>query len=126
MRNRVDASLVQEALQRAVGRRQPAVGLIHHSDRGSPDACGAYQALLAEHDLRCRMSRQGDGLDKAVAERLFGSLQGACTSLQHCARPQEARDAVIAYIEMFYNSKRLHSYLGYVSPKAFEGCAKAA
>lgn len=93
----------------ALGRRQPAVGLIHHSDRGSHYACGASQALLAEHGIRCRMSRQGDCLDNAVAERFFGSLNGECTSLPHGARRQEARDAVIAYIEMFYNSTRLHS-----------------
>jgi transposase InsO family protein len=90
----------------AWGRRQPAVGRIHHADRGSQYACGAYQALLADHGIRCRMSRQGDCLDKAVAERFFGSLTGECPSLHHGARRPEARDAVIAYIELFYNSKR--------------------
>jgi putative transposase len=97
--HRGDAAFVQEALRMAVG-------LIHHSDRGSQDACGAYHALLAEHGIRCRMSRQGDGLDNAVAERGLGRLKGECTALHHGARRQEARDAVIAYIEMFYNSKR--------------------
>ena len=122
----LDATMVQEAWHTALGRRKPAVGLIHHSDRGSQYACGAYQALLAEHGIRCSMSRKGDCLDHAVAERFFGSLKGECTLLPHCARRQEARDAVIEYIEMFYNSKRLHSYLGYVSPNAFEGFVKAA
>lgn len=124
--HRVDATLVQDALRMALGRRKPAVGLIHHSDRGSQYACGAYQALLAEHGIRCSMSRKGDCLDNAVAERFFGSLKGECTSLHHGARRQEARDAVIAYIEMFYNSKRLHSYLGYLSPNAFEDFTHAA
>jgi putative transposase len=124
--HRVDTALVQDALRMALGRRQPAVGLIHHSDRGSQYACGAYQALLAEHGIRCSMSRKGDCLDNAVAERFFGSLKGECTSLHHGARRQEARDAVIAYIEMFYNSKRLHSYLGYLSPNAFENFTHAA
>jgi putative transposase len=124
--HRVDTALVQDALRMALGRRQPAVGLIHHSDRGSQYACGAYQALLAEHSIRCSMSRKGDCLDNAVAERFFGSLKGECTSLHHGARRQEARDAVIAYIEMFYNSKRLHSYLGYLSPNAFENFTHAA
>jgi putative transposase len=72
------------------------------------------------------MRRQGDGLDHAVAERFFGSRKGECTLIHHCARRQEARDAVIESIEMCYNSKRLHSYLGDVSPHAFEGFAKAA
>jgi putative transposase len=68
--------------------------------------------LLAEHGIRCRMSRQGDGLDNAVAERFFGSLKGECTSPHHGARRQEARDAVIADIAMFYHSTRLPAYLG--------------
>jgi transposase InsO family protein len=72
------------------------------------------------------MSRKGDCLDNAVAERFFGRLTGECTALHHGARRQEARDAVIAYIEMFYNSKRLHSYLGYLSPNAFEDFTHAA
>ena len=124
--HRVDAALVQEALRMALGRRKPAVGLIHHSDRGSQYACGAYQAVLAEHGIRCSMSRKGDCLDNAVAERFFGSLKGECLSLHHSPRRQEARDAVIAYIEMFYNSNRLHSYLGYVCPNAFEDFTHAA
>jgi putative transposase len=126
MSHRVDAALVQEALHMALGRRKPAEGLIHHSDRGSQYACSAYQALLVAHGIRCSMSRKGDCLDNAVAERFFGSVKGERTSLHHYARRQEARDDVVEYIEMFYNSKRLHSYLGYVSPNAFESLAKAA
>ena len=126
MSRRVDAALVQEALQMALGRRKPAEGLIHHSDRGSQYACNAYQALLAEHGIRCSMRRKGDCLDNAVAERFFRSVKGERTSLQQYIGRQEARDDVIDYIEMFYNSKRLHSYLGYVSPNDFEALAKAA
>ena len=70
------------------------------------------------------MSRKGDCLDNAVAERFFGSVKGECTSLPSMLGRQEARDDVIEYIEMFYNSKRLHSYLGYVSPNDFEGFAR--
>ena len=62
--------------------------------------------------MRCRRSRQGDGLDHAVAERFCGSLKGACTSLRPYATRQEAWDDVIDYIEMFDNSQRLPSYLG--------------
>jgi transposase InsO family protein len=126
MSHRVDVALVREALQVAWGRRQPAAGLIHHSDRGSQYACGAYQALLAEHGIHCSMSRKGDCLDNAVAERFFGSVKSERTSLQQYARRQEARDDVSEYIEMFYNSRRLHSYLGYVSPNNFERLAKTA
>jgi putative transposase len=126
MSNRIDAALVQEALHMAIGRRRPAAGLLHHSDRGSQYACSAYQAVLAEHGICCSMSRKGDCLDNAVVERFFGSLKGERTSHRQYATRQEARDDVIDYIEMFYNSTRLHSYLGYVSPNEFEGLAKVA
>jgi putative transposase len=72
------------------------------------------------------MSRQGDCLDHAVAERFFGSLKGERTALRHYTTRQEARDDVIDYIEMFYNSRRKHSYLGYVSPNEFEKLAVVA
>jgi transposase InsO family protein len=101
MSSRIDAELVQEALHMALGRRRPSAGLMHHSDRGSQYACGTYQALLAAHGIRCRMSRKGDGLDNAVAERFFGSLKGERTSLRHDATRQEARDDVSDDIEMF-------------------------
>jgi transposase InsO family protein len=100
--------------------------LIHHSDRGRQYACGTYQALMAEFGLRCRMSRKGDCLDHAVAERFFSSLKGERTSLRHDASRQEVWDKVIDYIEMFYNSKRLHAYWGYVSPNDFERLARVA
>lgn len=126
MSSRIDAALVQEALRMALGRRGPTPGLLHHSDRGSQYACGAYQELLAAHGMRCSMSRKGDCLDNAVVERFFRSLKGERTALCHYATRQEARDDVINYIEMFYNSTRLHSSLGYVSPNDFERVAKAA
>jgi transposase InsO family protein len=71
--SRIDAALVQEALRMALGRRGPAPGWLHHSDRGSQYACGAYQELLAAYGIRCSMSRKGDCLDNAVVERFFGS-----------------------------------------------------
>jgi putative transposase len=126
MSSRIDAELVQEAWRMALGRRRPSAGLMHHSDRGSQYAWGTYPALLAENGIRCRMSRQGDCLDHAVAERFFGSLKGERTSLRHYTTRQEARDDVIDYIEMFYNSRRKHSYLGYVSPNEFEKLAVVA
>lgn len=126
MSHRVDATLVQEALQMALGRRQPAGGLLHHSDRGSQYACHAYQRLLADHGLRCSMSEKGECLDNAVAERFFGSLKGERTDHRHYDTRQEAKDDVIDYIEMFYNSRRKHSYLGYVSPNEYEALLKVA
>ena len=109
----------------ALGPRQPKAGMLHPTDRGSPDASHADQALLARHDIVCRMSGKGESLDHAVAARFFGSLTREWTS--HCrdATRQEARDDVIAYIEMFYNSRRKHSYLGYLSPNEYEKCASS-
>jgi putative transposase len=126
MSSHVDVTLVQEALHMALGRRQPAAGLLHHSDRGSQYACQAYQRLLADAGMRCSMSRKGECLDNAVAERFFGSLKRERTGHCQYATRQEAQDDVIDYIEMFYNSTRLHSYLGYVSPNAYEAVLKAA
>jgi transposase InsO family protein len=126
MSSRIEAALVREALCMALGRRGPAPGFMHHSDRGRQDACGAYQELLAAHRIRCSMSRKGDGLDNAVVERFFGSLKRERTALGHYATRQEARDDVIDDLEMFYNSTRWHSSLGYVSPHDFERVANVA
>ena len=126
MSRHVDTALVQEALVMALGRRRPAAGLLHHSDRGSQYASHAYRDFLSDHGIVCSMSDKGKCLDNAVAERFFGSLKREWTS--HCAYAtrQEAKADIIAYIEMFYNSKRKHSYLGYVSPNEYEKCALVA
>jgi putative transposase len=126
MRSASDTTLVHNALEMALGRRRPAAGLVHHSDRGSQYASQAYRNLLADHGIICSMSGKGDCLDNAVAERFLGSLKREWTS--HCAYAtrQEAKADIIAYIEMFYNSKRKHSYLGYVSPNEYEKCALVA
>jgi putative transposase len=124
--NHIDTTLVQDALQLALGRRQPCAGLLHHSDRGSQYASHAYQDVLASCGIVGSMSEKGECLDNAVAERFFGSLKHEWTSHCHYATRQEARDDIIAYIEMFYNSKRKHSYLGYVSPNDYEKFALVA
>ena len=126
MSSHIDTALVQDALEMALGRRQPSSGLLHHSDRGSQYASHAYQDLLERHEIVCSMSGKGECLDNAVAERFFGSLKREWTSHCHYATRQEARDDIIAYIEMFYNSTRKHSYLGYVSPNDYEKYARVA
>ena len=126
MSDRIDSNLVTDALKMALGRRHPAQGLIHHSDRGSQYAAHAYRGLLADNGIRCSMSRKGDCLDNAVAERFFGSLKREWTANRFYATHQEARDDVIDYIERFYNSRRKHSYLGYVSPNEYEKIAQVA
>src|SRR5262245_33752986 len=120
MSAQIDADLVQAALQMAVGRRQPAPGVLHQTERGSQYAGQAYQELLAAQGLRWSMSRQGGGLENAVAARFFGSLKGERTAHRAYRTRHEARAEVIEYIERCYNSTRLHSYLGYRSPDEYE------
>jgi putative transposase len=126
MNHHMDTTLVQDAWQMALGRRSPSAGLMHHSDRGSQYASHAYQAMLADQGIVCSMSEKGECLDNAVAERFFGSLKREWTSYGYYATRQEARDDIIDYIEMFYNSRRKHSYLGYVSPNKYEQFALVA
>jgi putative transposase len=121
-----NTALVHNAFAMALGRRRPSAGLVHHSDRGSQYASHTYRHRLSDHGIVCSMSGKGDCLDNAVAERFFGSLKREWTS--HCdyATRQEAKADIIAYIEMFYNSRRKHSYLGYVSPNDYEKCSLVA
>ncbi len=126
MSDHIDTQLVTDALEMALGRRQPDAGLIHHSDRGSQYACHAYRGLLTDKGIECSMSGKGDCLDNAVAEQFLGSLKRERTSKRYYLTRQEARDDIIVYIEMFYNSWRKHSYLGYVSPNEHEKIARLA
>ena len=112
--------LVIEALTMAVSRRNPLPGILHHSDRGSQYASAAYRQRLDKYKMIASMSRKGNCWDNAVAERFFRSLKSELTDHQLYSTRTEARKEVIEYIEMFYNSDRLHSHLGYHSPSEFE------
>lgn len=114
------ASLVCTALQIAIAQRQPAPGLIVHSDRGSQYASTDYQTLLRHHDLVCSMSRKGNCWDNAVMERFFLSLKMERVWLRDYANAGEATRDITDYIVGFYNSTRLHSKLGYRPPSVFE------
>lgn len=114
------ADLVKEALAMAVGRRQPLQGLLHHSDRGSQYASEVYRQELEKYGIIASMSRKGDCWDNAVVERFFRSLKTELTYHNLYSTRDEARRDIIEYIEMFYNSNRLHSYLRYQSPAEFE------
>ena len=124
--SRMKVDLVRDALLMAIWRRKPGRGLIHHSDRGSQYACHVYQDILQEHGMIPSMSRKGNCWDNAVIERFFHSLKGERTNHRRYLTREAARQDVINYIEMFYNSRRLHSYLGYVSPIEYEKLAKVA
>ena len=120
MSNRMKSSLVEQALCMAYLHRKPSKGLIHHSDRGSQYAGKEYQKLLKHYGMICSMSRKGNCWDNAVAESFFHSLKTERTSGILYRTREEARSDVIDYIEMFSNSRRLHSTIGYNSPNDFE------
>ena len=114
------AELVHDALVMALWRRRPNSRLMHHSDRGSQYACEEYRKLLKRYGVVCSMSRKGDCWDNAVVERFFRSLKSERTDHRLYRTREEARRDVIDYIEMFFNSRRKHSSLGYISPNEFE------
>jgi putative transposase len=113
-------ALINDALLMALGRRMPKNPLMHHSDRGSQYASESYRRTLEQHGIEMSMSRRGNCWDNAVMERFFGSLKSERTDWKVYQTRKEARNDVIDYIEMFYNSHRLHSTLGYMSPLEFE------
>lgn len=120
MSNRITDDLTQSALKQAIGRRNPLAGLIHHSDRGSQYASGDYQALLKEHGITPSMSRKGDCWDNAVAESFLHTLKVEKVNRYRFKTRDEAKSKIFEYIEMYYNQKRTHSSLGYLSPFDYE------
>lgn len=116
MQGTLEASLTLDALTMALERRHPAAGLIHHSDRGVQYACGAYQALLAKHQMHASMSRKGDCWDNAVAESFFATLEWELIERSDWHTHREARSALFEYLEVWYNRQRRHSSLGYQTP----------
>jgi putative transposase len=115
-----DRALALDALARATTSRKPAVGLLHHSDRGSVYASGDYgEALLAMGAVKS-MSRKGDCWDNAVAESFFATIKGEMIDHEQYETRAEAMAAIGDYIEAFYNTRRRHSSIGYVSPLEFE------
>lgn len=120
MTSHMEESLVGAALDMALGRRQPEAGLLHHSDRGAQYASHDYQARLKTAGITVSMSRKGNCWDNAVMERFWGSLKSERTEGRIYVTREEAKTDVIDYIEMFYNSVRLHSTLNYLSPAQFE------
>jgi len=120
MGNNNNRQLVCEALNMAVWRRGKIKDVIVHSDRGSTYASSDYQQLLSKHRLVCSMSRTGECLDNAVAESFFGTLKSELVDHEDYHTKAEAKQSLFEYIEVFYNRKRRHSYLGYVSPVNYE------
>jgi putative transposase len=122
MRDTLATELVCSAWHMAVARRQPAPGLVHHSDRGCQYTSDQYQTLLRAHGVRCSMSRRGNCWDNAPTESFFRTLKVELDA-RACPTRAAATNAIRTFIERFYNTERLHSSLGYQSPAAFEARA---
>jgi len=120
MAARMTATLVCDALTMALWRRRLPKGVIVHSDRGGQYCSAAYQALLDEHKLVCSMSKKGDCYDNAAMESWNHSFKVEAVHGERFLTRAEAKQDTFEYIEVYYNRKRLHSKLGYLSPEAFE------
>ena len=112
--------LTRDALSMALGRRRPRQGLVHHSDQGSQYGSAAFRHLLTENGVLGSMSRRGDCYDNAVVESFFKTLKIEMVRESRFVDRAHARAAIFDYIEVFYNRRRRHSTLGYLSPEAFE------
>ena len=119
----LDHSLALDALAMALKTRRPGVGLVHHSDRGVQYASAQYQNQLRTHGVICSMSRKGDCWDNAVAESFFSTLKAELVDRTDYVSRSQARASVFEYIEVFYNGRRRHSALGYLSPVDHEAAA---
>jgi len=115
----IDCNLALAALEMAIQARRPGSGLIHHSDRGSTYAAGAYRKALQNGAIECSMSRKGDCWDNAVAESFFATLKREMHNADNIETPAIGAISVKEFIDN-YNFRRRHSYINYRTPVEFE------
>jgi putative transposase len=120
MSDRMTSGLTVAALEMALLQRQPDAGLIHHSDQGSQYTDQVYQALLKDRGIRASMNGAGSWYDNAPMESFFGTLKSEWVHHHLYHTRDEAKTDVFYYIESFYNRRRRHSALDYLSPEAYE------
>jgi transposase InsO family protein len=116
----MNTGLIQTALERAYQNAKPTESVLHHSDRGSQYCSREYQKQLKSFQMDVSMSRKGDCYDNAVIESFHGIFKRELVYLTTFATRYQAKSAIFEYIECFYNRKRIHSTLGYLSPFEFE------
>lgn len=116
----LETTIVLSALERAVAARRPAPGIIVHSDRGIQYASTPYRTALARHGLIASMSRRANCYDNAAMESFWSTLKLEHLFRRRFLHPADAHRAIFHYIEGFYNTRRLHSALGYRTPLDFE------
>jgi putative transposase len=120
MEGHLRTELVVDALGMAVWRRKPAPGLVHHSDQGVQYTALSFSERLKEVGIVPSMGRTGTALDNAMAESFVSTLKAEMVSRLKFPSRQAAKTAIFEYLETFYNTRRLHSALGYKSPAEFE------
>lgn len=116
----ITTQLTLQALRMALLTRQPPVGLVHHSDRGSQYASQEYRTLLDRRHIQASMSRTGNCYDNAAMESFFATLKTELVHHHQYLTRSEAKSSIFAYIEGFYNRRRRHSAIGYQSPLEYE------
>ncbi|WP_156464189.1 IS3 family transposase [Devosia sp. Leaf420] len=126
MSSSMTAQLVTDALIMAIWRRGKPDSLLHHSDQGSQYTSEQFQRLMADHGITCSMSRSGNVWDNAAMESFFSSLKTERTARKVYRTRDDAKADVFDYIERFYNPRRRHSTLGYLTPVEYEEQAKLA
>lgn len=120
MEGHLRTEIVVDALRMAVWRRKPAAGLVHHSDQGVHYTALSFSERLKEVGIIPSMGRTGKALDNAMAESFVSTLKAELVSRLEFPSRQAARTAIFEYLETFYNTRRLHSSLGYRSPADYE------
>lgn len=120
MGERLETDLIMKAVKQALCKRSISKELVHHSDRGCQYTSQEFKELAARHGIKLSMSAKGRCYDNAVAESFFHTLKTEQTYLSNYRFREEAKSSIFEYIEVFYNRRRLHSTLGYVSPADFE------
>ena len=120
MGNYLQTSLVMQALQQALIKRQPKPGLTHHSDRGCQYTSIAFQTLLNKQGITCSMSSTGNCFDNAAMESFFHTLKTEQIYFERYLTRERAKADIFEYVEVFYNNKRRHSTLGYLTPAEYE------
>ena len=112
----IDSELVRRALGNAIARSGGLRGAVFHSDRGTQYSSASYRRMLEENGIRQSMSQSGCPYDNACSESFFPTAKKECIYLKNYVTIEEVKRDIYEYVEIFYNRKRMHSYLGYMSP----------
>ena len=115
----IGTELVNRALGNAIKGRENLCGLVFHSDRGCQYSSQGYRQMMEQYGITSSMSRPGCPYDNSCMESFFATLKKECIYRKQYATMEEVKRDIFSYVEMFYNRKRMHSVLGYLSPVAY-------